>query len=212
LNCIDFVFSDHVTYQHSYQQRLVFTTTEASEAAVFTSARQIYFCAFVMLRCQSPPFASTIFRTPAVECTYCKRAIVWHHHRDAIKRAETLNKPEQDKNKHENGPRFRKPNQTRAARRRRELIAGLAADLGRSPNTMEAALIEQAADLIIARDVATAAANSTVMLKISGQITRTLSALRGKSSNLQPSGRTLADHIAAKRAVKPAARVSDEAA
>jgi hypothetical protein len=147
-----------------------------------------------------------------LSATYCKRAIIWHHHRYAIKRAETLNTPEQDKNKHENGPRFRKPNQTRAARRRRELIAGLAADLGRSPNTMEAALIEQAADLIIARDVATAAANTTVMLKISGQITRTLSTLRGKTLKLQPSGRTLADHIAAKRAAKPAARVSDEAA
>jgi len=77
---------------------------------------------------------------------------------------------------------------------------------------MEAALIAQAADLIIARDLATATANTHVMLKISGQVTRTLSTLRGKGTKLQPSGPTLADHIAAKRAAKAAERTSDEAA
>jgi hypothetical protein len=128
------------------------------------------------------------------------------------RRAETMNTPAEEANKQEDRPRFRKPNQTRAARRRRELIAGLTADFGRRPNTLEAALIAQAADLIIARDLATATSNTNVMLKISGQVTRTLSTLRGKGTKLQLSGPTLADHIAAKRAAKAAERSSDEAA
>src|SRR5229473_7244573 len=70
-------------------------------------------------------------------------------------------------------PAYRKPNQTRAARRRRELIDGLTRDLGHAPNTAERELILQAADAILSREAMMAAAargepvSQDALLKIS---------------------------------------------
>ena len=93
-------------------------------------------------------------------------------------------------------PAFRKPNQTRAARRRRELVDGLERDLERSPNTTERALILQAADAILTREaIRVAAARGEPIdagreLKISGVIVRTLSALHKiRSKRGRPGGK-----------------------
>jgi hypothetical protein len=186
-------------------------TKDAVRLTVFTEVDQNLFCAFVTRRHQSLLLALADYTALMLSAYVANARMSAIITTATIKRAEKVNTPAEDSNKQENGPRFRKPNQTRAARRRRELIAGLTADLGRSPNTMETALIVQAADLIIARDLATAAANTTAMLKISGQITRTLSTLRGRGSKPQSSGPTLAEHLAS-RAARATERRSDEAA
>jgi hypothetical protein len=116
------------------------------------------------------------------------------------KRAETVNMPAEEPNKQEKGPRFRKPNQTRGARRRRELITGLTTDLGHTPNTMEAALITQAADLILAREGISALllrgepVNEASMIKTAGILARTLAALRPRPTKRRATG--IIDRIA----------------
>jgi hypothetical protein len=108
-------------------------------------------------------------------------------------------------------PAFRKPNQTRAARRRRELIDGLERDLGRAPNTAERELILQAADAILTREAMTAAAargepvSQDALLKVSNNVIRILASLRGKAGKQRGApGPSLADYLARKTAEKVA--------
>lgn len=100
-------------------------------------------------------------------------------------------------------PAFRKPNQTKAARRLREIADGLRADLGREPDTSEAALIAQAASLIhLSEDMSAARlrgepVNVEQMTKTTGAVTRCINALRGKASGKQraPAGQPLQDYL-----------------
>lgn len=111
-----------------------------------------------------------------------------------------MSTPAEDANKQENGPRFRKPNQTRGARRRRELIAALTVDLGHIPNTVETALIVQAVDLILTRERISGAllrgepVNEASMIKTAGVLTRTLAALRFRPTKRNVAG--ILDRIA----------------
>jgi hypothetical protein len=75
---------------------------------------------------------------------------------------------------------------TRAAKRRRALIADLMSDLGRLPSATEWELVRQAADLILSRETMTAAAvrgepvSHDAIVKISNSATRTIACLRNK--------------------------------
>jgi hypothetical protein len=93
--------------------------------------------------------------------------------------AEAITKPLRE-------PAFRKPTQTKAARRRRALIDGLTKDLGHEPNTSERALIEQVAGLVLMREAMEQAVlrgelvNAAEITKISGAVTRSFNTLRPK--------------------------------
>jgi hypothetical protein len=108
--------------------------------------------------------------------------------------------PSETASKHGNEPRYRKPNQTRRARRRRELIAGLTDDLGHTPNTMEAALITQAADLILSREAISASllrgepVNEAKLIRTAGVLARTLAALDPRRTRRRAAG--ILDRIA----------------
>lgn len=116
-------------------------------------------------------------------------------------------------------PAFRKPNQTKAARRRRELIDGLTKDLGRTADTAERELILQAADAILSREAMIAAAargeaiSQDGLLKLSNSVIRTLTALRTKGGKVRAaSGPTLADYLERKRLEKAANAPAGDAA
>ena len=117
----------------------------------------------------------------------------------------------------DNPRKHRRPNATRLARRRREVVAELNAEFGRKLTGSDRHLIEAAADLVIQRVAMSAASirggpiDSGTLLKILGLLNRALATLRGKSRKPQTSGPTLADHIAAKRSAKAAERPSSEA-
>jgi len=96
---------------------------------------------------------------------------------------------------------------TRAAKRRRALIASLMSDLGRLPSATEWELVRQAADLILGRETMTAAAvrgepvSHDAIVKISNSATRTLACLRNKGGkrDAAPTLSMLDGIIAAKR-------------
>jgi hypothetical protein len=105
-------------------------------------------------------------------------------------------------------PAFRKPTQTKAARRLREIADGLRAELGgREPTTTEAALIAQCSTLIVQHEHALAAAgrgepvDQVQALKLSGLIVRALASLRAKGGRQRsaPGPSMLDSIIAAKR-------------
>jgi hypothetical protein len=131
----------------------------------------------------------------------------------ARKQAETVNTTaEAPRKQTTDAPAFRKPTQTKAARRLREIANGLRAELGRQPSTSEAALIAQCSTLIVQHEHALAAAgrgepvDQVQALKLSGLIVRALSALRGKSGGKARSapGPNLAEYLARKAAEKAA--------
>jgi hypothetical protein len=103
------------------------------------------------------------------------------------------------------------------ARRRREVVAELDAEFGRSLTSSDRHLIEAAADLVLQREAMAAASirgepiDSGTLLKILGLLSRALVTLRGKSTRPQASGPTLAEHLAS-RARRTAERRSGEAA
>jgi hypothetical protein len=105
-------------------------------------------------------------------------------------------------------PAYRKPTQTKAARRLREITAGLRAELGgREPTTSEAALIAQCSTLIVQHEHLLAArargepVDQVQALKLSGLVVRALSAFRGgkASGKARPAALTIRERLAAAR-------------
>ncbi|MBR0797304.1 hypothetical protein JQ615_18100 [Bradyrhizobium jicamae] len=81
-------------------------------------------------------------------------------------------------------PTHRRPNATRVARHRRELVAELTAELGRQPTTTDQLLIAAAADLALKQQALQAAqargepVDDAAALKVAGLLNRCLATLR----------------------------------
>jgi hypothetical protein len=114
----------------------------------------------------------------------------------------------------------RRPGSTRAAKRRVAVVAELIGELGRQPNASERHLIATIADLTVQREALASAqlrgepVDSMALLKIAGLITRTISALRGKTTGKArgATGPTLADYLARKAAEKAASASAGDGA
>ena len=91
-----------------------------------------------------------------------------------------------------------------AARRYRHLIATFTAEIGGNPTELERGLIKQAAALTLKSEDLQAAivagqdgADPDAIIRLSSEIRRILTTLKGKAERAKPTGPTLAEYVAA---------------
>ena len=102
----------------------------------------------------------------------------------------------------EDRPIHRRPGATRAARRRRAIVAELIATLGRQPDAAERTLIETAADLVLQREAIGKAVlrgetiDAAHSVKLAGAITRIITQLGRRATKRSTSIPSIRERLA----------------